>query len=83
MPQKWTVGKVAGLFVEVFLDSLTATMLLQAFKQESYPIIRQKRQDTHSALGHAVSNIRSVAGDSDDKNEGGVYHKMSRLHFTL
>jgi hypothetical protein len=67
MSQKWTSGKIAGLFVGVFLGSLAVTLLLQAFKQEPFPTVRQKKQDGKNAVGQAISNIKSGTDNSNDK----------------
>jgi uncharacterized membrane-anchored protein YhcB (DUF1043 family) len=76
MSQKWTVGKIVGLFVGVVIGSLAVRLLLQPFKQQPYPIDKYKRQDVQSvqnfqnvqsALGQAVSNIRPVTDDSDNR----------------
>lgn len=68
MSQKWTFGKIAGLFVGVALGSAAATAILNVMRPATPPPpINTKVRDNKNAMSQAVENLVKGKQDGDGK----------------
>lgn len=68
MSQKWTLGKIAGLFVGVALGSAAATVILNTIRPSTPPPpINTKGRDNKNAMAHAVENLVKGKQETEGK----------------